>query len=88
MLFSSSTASSQILATLCATLGCLLNGSVIGYTGPAIPRCLFFDDPDKDGGGDVDDLAQSDGEKRGDSLYVFIFLSFYFSLTNKTREER
>jgi len=27
----------QILATLCATLGCLLNGSVIGYTGPAIP---------------------------------------------------
>ena len=29
---------SQILATICATLGCLLNGSVIGYTGPAIPR--------------------------------------------------
>jgi len=27
----------QVLATFCATLGCLLNGSVIGYTSPAIP---------------------------------------------------
>ena len=34
--------SSQVLATLCATLGCLLNGSVIGYTGPAIPRYLIL----------------------------------------------
>ena len=35
---------SQILATICATLGCLLNGSVIGYTGPAIPRCASLDE--------------------------------------------
>ena len=34
---------SQILATICATLGCLLNGSVIGYTGPAIPRCVSLE---------------------------------------------
>lgn len=27
----------QIIATVCATLGCLLNGAVIGYTGPALP---------------------------------------------------
>jgi len=27
----------QVFATFCATLGCLLNGAVIGYTGPAIP---------------------------------------------------
>ena len=30
----------QVLAALCATSGCLLNGSVIGYTGPAIPSLL------------------------------------------------
>jgi len=30
----------QVLATLCATSGCLLNGSVIGYTSPAIPSLL------------------------------------------------
>lgn len=30
----------QALATLCATLGCLLNGAVIGYTGPAIPSMM------------------------------------------------
>ena len=30
----------QVMATLCATMGCLLNGSVIGYTGPAIPSLL------------------------------------------------
>jgi len=30
----------QILATVCVTLGCLLNGSVIGYTSPAIPSLL------------------------------------------------
>lgn len=30
----------QIQATFCATLGCLLNGSVIGYTGPAIPSLM------------------------------------------------
>ena len=28
---------SKILATFCATLGCLLNGVAIGYTGPALP---------------------------------------------------
>ena len=28
---------SKILATFCATLGCLLNGAAIGYTGPALP---------------------------------------------------
>ena len=30
----------QILATVCVTLVCLLNGSVIGYTSPAIPSLL------------------------------------------------
>jgi len=30
----------QVVATLCVTLGCLLNGSVIGYTSPAIPSLL------------------------------------------------
>ena len=30
----------QVLATACVTLGCLLNGSVIGYTSPAIPSLL------------------------------------------------
>lgn len=30
----------QVLAALCATTGCLLNGSVIGYTSPAIPSLL------------------------------------------------
>jgi len=30
----------QVFATLCATLGCLLNGSVIGYTSPAIPSLV------------------------------------------------
>ena len=30
----------QVLATFCVTLGCLLNGSVIGYTSPAIPSLL------------------------------------------------
>ena len=30
----------QILATLCATYGCFLNGSVIGYSAPAIPSLL------------------------------------------------
>ena len=30
----------QVLAALCATMGCPLNGSVIGYTGPAIPSLL------------------------------------------------
>ena len=29
-----------MLATLCATLGCLLNGSVIGFSSPAIPSLL------------------------------------------------
>ena len=29
-----------MLATFCATLGCLLNGAVIGYTGPAIPSLM------------------------------------------------
>jgi len=30
----------QVFATFCATLGCLLNGSVIGYTSPAIPSLV------------------------------------------------
>ena len=30
----------QVLATFCVTLGCLLNGSVIGYPSPAIPSLL------------------------------------------------
>ena len=30
----------QVLATFAVTLGCLLNGSVIGYTSPAIPSLL------------------------------------------------
>jgi len=30
----------QVLATFCVTIGCLLNGSVIGYTSPAIPSLL------------------------------------------------
>jgi len=30
----------QVLATVCATLGCLLNGAVIGFTGPAIPSLM------------------------------------------------
>jgi len=30
----------QVFATFCATLGCLLNGSVIGYTSPAIPSLI------------------------------------------------
>lgn len=30
----------QVFATFCATLGCLLNGSVIGYTSPAIPSMV------------------------------------------------
>ena len=30
-----------MLATLCATLGCLLNGSVIGFSSPAIPSLLY-----------------------------------------------
>jgi len=30
----------QVLATLCATLGCLLNGAVIGYSSPALPSLL------------------------------------------------
>ena len=30
----------QILATFCATLGCFLNGTVIGYSAPAIPSLL------------------------------------------------
>jgi hypothetical protein len=30
----------QILATFCATYGCLLNGTVIGYSAPAIPSLL------------------------------------------------
>ena len=29
-----------MFATFCATLGCLLNGSVIGYTSPAIPSLV------------------------------------------------
>jgi hypothetical protein len=28
------------LATFCATYGCLLNGTVIGYSAPAIPSLL------------------------------------------------
>ena len=30
----------QVLATLCATLGCLLNGAVIGYSSPTLPSLL------------------------------------------------
>ena len=30
----------QVLATFCVTLGCLLNGAVIGYTSPAIPSMI------------------------------------------------
>eukprot|EP00092_Neocalanus_flemingeri_P029051 GFUD01031537.1.p1 GENE.GFUD01031537.1~~GFUD01031537.1.p1 ORF type:complete len:528 (-),score=96.95 GFUD01031537.1:115-1698(-) len=30
----------QVFATFCATLGCLLNGAVIGYTSPAIPSLV------------------------------------------------
>ena len=30
----------QVLATSCVTLGCLLNGAVIGYTSPAIPSMI------------------------------------------------
>ena len=30
----------QILATFCATLGCFLNGTVIGYSAPAIPSVM------------------------------------------------
>jgi len=33
----------QVFATFCATLGCLLNGSVIGYTSPAIPSLVSND---------------------------------------------
>ncbi|XP_023323693.1 facilitated trehalose transporter Tret1-like [Eurytemora carolleeae] len=30
----------QTIATACATLGCLLNGCVIGFTSPALPSLL------------------------------------------------
>ena len=30
----------QVLATFCATLGCYLNGTVLGYTAPAIPSLM------------------------------------------------
>lgn len=30
----------QVLATFCATLGCFLNGTVIGYSAPAIPSLM------------------------------------------------
>ena len=30
----------QLLATVCTTLGCLLNGTAIAYTGPALPSLL------------------------------------------------
>ena len=30
----------QILATFCATLGCYLNGTVLGYSAPAIPTLM------------------------------------------------
>ena len=39
----------KILATFCATLGCLLNGAVIGYTGPALPSLLNITDSSNDG---------------------------------------
>ena len=30
----------KIIATCCATLGCFLNGTVIGYSAPAIPSVM------------------------------------------------
>ena len=37
----------QLLATVCTTLGCLLNGTAIAYTGPALPSLLnITGDPD------------------------------------------
>ena len=30
----------QLVATVCTTLGCLLNGTAIAYTGPALPSLL------------------------------------------------
>ena len=77
MLFSSSTAS-------CADIGDPMCNAWLStqwlryrlhrasYTKVLVPQY----DPDKDGSGDLDDLAQLTGEKRGDSLYVFMFLSF------------
>ena len=46
-----------MLATLCATLGCLLNGAAIGFTGPALPSLLNITGSSNDGtnlwGGDM-----------------------------------
>ena len=37
----------QLVATVCTTLGCLLNGTAIAYTGPALPSLLnITGDPD------------------------------------------
>ena len=40
----------QVLAALCTTLGCLLNGAAIAYTGPAIPSLTNITGDPNDGG--------------------------------------
>ena len=39
-----------MLAALCTTLGCLLNGAAIAYTGPAIPSLTNITGDPNDGG--------------------------------------
>lgn len=39
----------QLLATVCTTLGCLLNGTAIAYTGPALPSLLNITGEEGDG---------------------------------------
>ena len=39
----------QLLATVCTTLGCLLNGTAIAYTGPALPSLLNITGDPADG---------------------------------------